>query len=478
MRQRVLQSPVLDRDEESPPTFSDLLRYLWDRRVRLLVWFVLFSGVGGIVLAAWWMFAARSAHAVVSLDFRGIERHEYPSGRKFVVEDLRSPKLLAKALADTGLERGSYRLQDVYRGIDVVPIVPVTVLERWKKQDRDGVQRTEFLPNEFALDVAPPGLDDEQRIRLLYAMVAAYQAEAKYEQEAERHRISRFDHADAGELVSRHDHWDIPILLRSHADGFATHVAALVRESQDFRDPGLNLGFLAVKRELEVWRMTGLEALAAMVHRDRLTQDREATLQRLQERQANLDIDLQKVTAEADATARLLQVVEQTRPVLAGQAAARDGAPLLDVATLEKVLKSDYVGPVVRRAGELNTEAARIAAARSQVEREIALLKDATDAGRAAPPGDFERLVVKVVQDLDRIVERYLKVLDAYLDAALTSSITLREGPYLRLPGPRVALIAVVDVFAAAMLSLMIVIGADSLRREPRARTGDSAPAA
>jgi len=459
-----MRSPLAEPLDSVPPSVGDLLRYLWSRRVRLLVLFGLLSGLGGVALLGWWLFGPRSAHAVIALGFSGIERHEYPSGKSFAIEDIRSPRVLSRALEDVGLAAGSYDLQEVYRGIDLVPIVPSSVVERWKKQDRDGAKHEQFLPSEFALDVHPRGLDDTERVRLIYALLKAYQEQVKYEQVAELHRVANFSTGPAAQLTTLYDYWDLPILLRLQSDSLAAHLAALIRESQNFRDPTLNLSFLEVSRELDAWRVIRLETLAAVVHRERLVKDRDAMLRRLEERQANLEIELRRINGQVESTTKLLEVVEQPKPFLAGQMAPRDGAPLLDVTTLEKVMKSDYVGPVVRRASELHEAAATAAAAKERVQREIALLTKAGDAGTGRPRAGFEDLVVLVADDIDRIVRHYLQVLDAYLDASVTRYVTLREGPYLRLASTSMALVAVAIVFTAAILSLLIVIVSDSLR--------------
>jgi hypothetical protein len=462
-------SPLVGPQDTVPPTVGDLLRYLWGRRVRLLLLFVLLSGVGGIGLLGWWLFAPRSAHALVVLGFRGIERHEYPTGKSFSIEDLRSPKVLARALDEVGLPAGSTDLEELYRGIDIVPIVPITVVERWKKQARDGTKREEYLPSEFALEVRPKNLDDTERVQLLYALVKAYQEEVKYEQEAELQRMAAAKLPVIG-LTTLYDYWDIPLLLRAQADLLATRLAVLIRDSQNFRDPEANLGFRDVNRELETWRDTRLETLAAVVHRERLVKDPDAMLRRLEERRANLDIELTRINAQVESATRLLEVVGQPQAVLAGQAAQREGAPLLDVPALEKILRSDYVGPVVSKMLLLQQEAAATAAARMRVQHEIELLGKRSDGWTDKPPPGFDELVTLVTTNLDEIVGRYEKVLDAYLDASVIRYVTMREGPHLRRPGARVALLAAAVVFTAAVLALLIVVLTDSLR--PGARSG------
>src|SRR5262249_13163509 len=120
----------VEASDTAPATTGDLLRYLYARRVRLLSAFVLLAGVGFAGLLGWWLFGPRSARAVLAIQFRGIERHEYPNGKKFSIEDIRSPGVLARALDDLAVPEPNRDLQRLYRGIDLTPIVPSPVLAR------------------------------------------------------------------------------------------------------------------------------------------------------------------------------------------------------------------------------------------------------------------------------------------------------------------------------------------------------------
>ena len=86
------------------PTFGDLIRFLWSRRVRLVTLFLLTAAVLGTCLLLWrYLIARQVAEGTLSITFRGMERHEYPSGRKFSVEDIRSPQVLSRARSNAGL---------------------------------------------------------------------------------------------------------------------------------------------------------------------------------------------------------------------------------------------------------------------------------------------------------------------------------------------------------------------------------------
>ena len=106
------------------PSFSDLLRFLWRRRVKLTALFLLFFGISLAGILLWRFLIARQiAEGTLSLTFRGIERYEYPSGRKFSIEDIRSPQVLLRARASSGLP-ASVALDRLSVGTEITPVIP------------------------------------------------------------------------------------------------------------------------------------------------------------------------------------------------------------------------------------------------------------------------------------------------------------------------------------------------------------------
>ena len=164
---------------EAEPTFGNLLHFFWARRVRLISIFLVSAGLLCVGLLFWRLVIARAViEGTLDMSFRGIERHEYPSGKKFSIEDIRSPQVLALARANAGLPSGT-AVQDLYVGVEIAPVIPSEVQARWRKQDRDGAKREEFFPREFRIRVHPKGLTNDQSAQFLSALVKAYQDEAR-----------------------------------------------------------------------------------------------------------------------------------------------------------------------------------------------------------------------------------------------------------------------------------------------------------
>src|SRR5664280_2298879 len=444
-------------DPESGPSFGDLIRFLWSRRVRLANLFLFFAGVSVVGLVIWRFVLARSVvEGTLDLSFRGIERHEYPSGKKFSIEDIRSPEVLSRARANTDLP-SSVASKDLYVGVEITPVIPPEVQARWRKQDRDGLKREEFFPHDFRIRVHPKGLTSDQSVQFLPALVKAYQDQVKFEQESALRRVSDFSTLSPADLVKSYDSWDLPMLLRDREAAFRQQIETLTKESHDFQDPRFGLSFRDVGADLATWRDTRLEALTAFIYKGRFVRDRDLMMKRLQQRLDELDVQVRQISGEAEQSPKLLEALDRSKPLLAGPLTNRDGAPLVDSTALEKLVRSDYVGPVVKRVTELHKQAKELDAEKSRAERGLAM-RSKTESPSARPASGLEEIVALVTKDLSRIVGNYNRLLDEYLNATVTSVVTLKEGPRITRDGPALATLAAVFLCLAAVIPFVVVL--------------------
>ena len=93
-------TPEVILPPNEPPGLTEAVRFLYKLRVRIAVRFFLLFVIGLVAFLYWYSFASKMVEGTIALTFRGMERHEYPNGKKFTVEDFRSPDLLTDAMAD------------------------------------------------------------------------------------------------------------------------------------------------------------------------------------------------------------------------------------------------------------------------------------------------------------------------------------------------------------------------------------------
>lgn len=456
--------PVEYVDEPPLPTFGDAVRYLWERRVRLAKYFLGLLALGVVGTLAWSFSRERVAEATLSLGFKGIERGEYPNGRKFVIADIRSQRVLQKAVKEIGKEKSFPAVDMVARGIQVQPVISGEIQALWKKQDKDGKKRDEFSPSDFLITARPKGMSADESVQLLYALMQAYQQDVKYEQLGALKFMGEVSRYNPNELIRLYDYWDLPRIIGENVAVLRGHVRSLTEEAKDFRDPKFNVSFQDLEQDLSVWSSTRLESLRGLVDGNRLVKNRDSMIKRLQFRQEQLDIQIRSVTQELLEATKLLETVDRPRTTLAGPMSGKDGLPVIDTNALDRLVASDYTGSVVKRVTGLQEKKTKLQEARWFAERDLALLAKAQDVPLEKLPPAFERDLGVVTTDLARILDTYSKLLTSYLDATVTSQVTLRDGPRVVRLGPSIRMVLAGVVFVCAVLALLLLIVDQSVR--------------
>ena len=448
-----------------PATTGDVFRLLVARRNQIMVWFMAFVTLGGIGLLLWWGLVPPETRGLLSLGFPGIERHEYPSGRPFTVEDIRSPDVLSRALDESGIDLDRISSKRLLAGIQITPMVPTDIQARWRRQEKDGSRRDDFKPSEFDVLVAVRGLDEEERARLFDALIVAYRETVRGEEIAANRRIPLLPEGDPGGILARSDPWDLPRIFLNQAVIFQGQLAASLEDARRMGDLRGEIQFREIGFDLDAWRKTRLESVQALVYHERLVGDERLMEYRLKERIADLDIKLQRVHREIEETERLLTKVDRPNSVVAGQGEARENASFVDAAVLERIVKNDYIGPVVRKASDLSGELGALTAGKATAQRELDQLRSLSSDPSARKGTKSEALAVldpllkAAITDFNGIARQYLVALDEFLQSQVLSRVRLREGPVqVRFGVPLGILIGAIVAGSALMAMLMVLV--------------------
>ena len=187
----------------------------------------------------------------------------------------------------------------------VAPVFPPEILSRWKKQDRDGVKREEYSPNEYEIRIALKGVPPRTQARLFDAIVKRYRDRVKFEQKASTRFVSDWSRGGYKDLVRDYDYWEIPYILGQNVEILDKSLSRLIEESRDYRDPSMQLSFRDIAKDLAIWSSTRLESLRALTFKGRLVKNRAAALVTVEYRLEDLNIQARRKaeeTAEAMST--------------------------------------------------------------------------------------------------------------------------------------------------------------------------------
>ena len=465
-------NPPIARDSNDPgpdPGFVDAIRFLYARRIQFAVRFLAFLGIGIVGLLNLYLSSPKVVEGIIGLTFRGIERHEYPTGKKFSVEDFRSPDLLRRALGDAGLQNLVADLEGLAAHVFVTPIVPGDIQARWKKQERDGSRRDEYFPNEFKMAVEVTGLSNAQRLRLFDALVRHYQDRVKYLQKSALSTVA-VTISPYEKLATGYDFWDLPSLFLVPYQSLVAELNTLILESLQYPDPKYQLAFRNIANDLNTWYTMRLQALEAATFQGRLVKNREAMMQRIQYRIEQLEVGVRQKAQEAGEQTRLLALIDRPKTVLAGQFGNEKGAPFVDGSALDKLLKSDYVGPLVARISKLQEEKEALEAEKARLQKQLGWLPKANNTDINSLPPGYKDIVQTAASDLREIIQSYNRLLDEYLTATVSSQVAIKQSPVITREGyPSTTILAAI-VFLSVFLTIALM-SLEHLYRKARDET-------
>jgi hypothetical protein len=211
-----------------------------------------------------------------------------------------------------------------------------------------------------------------------------------------------------------------------------------------------------------------------------LVRNRDIVMQRIQYRIQDLDIQIKQETQEANDAIHLLGVIDRPNALLAGQLNNKDGIPVVDASALDKLIRSDYVGPVVQRVSNLQQSIQAKESDKARLEKQLSWLPKSPTAGQV-PPG-YKELINTLSSELNSMIKNYNRILDDYLTATITSLVIVMQPPHIvTSSGYSNRLILAGVVFLSFILAL-IVVGVERLfekvREEPQAHKYSTAKGA
>ena len=443
-------SPHYD-SEPREPELADAVRFLYRQRTRLALRALILFVLGALAFAYSYLTSPKIVEGTLGLSFRGIEKGEYPSGKRFTVEDFRSPGVLTKALADAAISSQRIALADLAAHVYITPVVPGEIQSRWKQQDQAGAVREEYSPSEFRIAIEESGLTDEERLKLFDGLVKHYQETVKYDQKLAKGFVNPTD-TDYEKLAGEYDPWDIPALFRQTYRTLTNKLNDLITESLSYQDASYQLSFLGIAQELETWEQTRLEALEALTYHGHLVRNRDIVTQRMQYRVQDLDIQIRQKSQEASESLRLLEVIELPKPLVSG----RESSPIVDSSALDRLVKDEYVRPVVQRISSLQEEVQALQADKARLDNQLSWLPKSSEAAPRALPAGYRDLTTTISREIGAIIQKYNRILDDYLTATITSLVIIKQAPVVSRSGygPATVLpgIAVLSIFLAIIL--------------------------
>jgi hypothetical protein len=160
-----------------------------------------------------------------------------------------------------------------------------------------------------------------------------------------------------------------------------------------------------------------------------LARNRDIVMQRIRYRIQELDIQIKQQTQETNNAIHLLEIIDRPNGLLAGRLNNKDGIPMVDASALDKLIRSDYVGPVVQRISNLQHSIQIMESDKARLEKQLSWLPKSPTAGHVPP--EYKELINTLSSELTLIIRNYNRRLDEYLTATITSLIIVTQPPHI-----------------------------------------------
>lgn len=442
-------------EPETELDLADIARFFHVNRLRLIGYFSLFLVVGLGALFAWRFTRPLKVQGRLVLSFKGIEKGEYPDGRKFSIGTLRSPDVVRAALMDTKLAGDRAAASRLSPDVEIAPVIPRSVAAKWTKQDKDGSPREEYFPSEYAVSFALAGLPREAGVRLFKALVRRYRDQEKDMESSALRLATKNIQSDyyLGLLQdSSYEYEDIPRIFDASVAPLNASLGVMFGNAAD---PVVQAGLKGVQNDLTAWSTTRLETLKALASAAGIVKNRETASARVRYRLNENNILIQQKTGEIADAFKLLAAVQKPQPLLIGQGGKDSAAP--DAAALEHLIGGNYVSPVVKRIADLQQETKALEAEKIRLEKDAARIAQARVVVPGRLPAGYRDAVASASKELERIVGDYNAIVDQYLTTTVSNSIVVTDGPRVVREAPALNLQLALLVLLSGLLAVVWV---------------------
>lgn len=469
-RDETTEREAVDR----PLRIEDAVRYLVVRWRRLVL---VFAVVAISLAAVVWATRAQQVWPVrgtITLTFKGIETHRYPTGRPFDEGELISPTVIAEARRAAGLTASVAELAD---SVSVSAVIPPAVVARWQQQDRQGQEREAYYPADYRITIGGGRLSRDEKFSLFRGIVEAYQSHLRSELYVTEFHIS--DAIGFGDGWKRLDpfelpqpmHQALPIMRRAAttllelAEPSAQTLEQLqAEEPRELSEAAAavplgveDLSYSVLLAELHAqigqFESGPLASLEGLTYSRGITNDREQVLRTGEQLLLVLNQRLDQARQE---TAILKETIESVdRPQFMVPSFDGVNRPVeMNKDMIGTLLRNDYYAELIRRSIATGERVSQLQAERDALARRLQSLR-----GAAVPPTpEWETAARRAVDGFKALRDRYRELVVGYFDLVAASHVRIKNGPYVDYSGRTPASVVALALIAIALLMALFVV--------------------
>jgi hypothetical protein len=389
------------------PEFEGVdVRLLWNRVARgipQIVGLALLGTVIGVgIFLATDPFQTISTSARVVFSFPGFDRGQYPDHSKFQPDDIRSPSVIAQALANQHLDTSSQFLTSIRGALGIEGVVPPEVAREREHLRSLGQAPLPYTPDEYAITLSLPTdfpLSKRQRELLINEIVSVYRDNFQ-------RSYADMPRAFGNSFISLNnaDFSDYELILNNEIEDLLKYLHGLEKEAPSYRSPNTGLSFGDLTEQTTLFQQIQLSEPLGLIYLNGVSRDRHATLVKMDYLIDNLTENESAAIEEKKVVDQLLARVEsrQNNYTLAAKTGPRTDGPTVDAGVIESLVANDAYNLLVRQSLAAGMKVAEIDAKKVKVTQRRDRMQAFLERSAAGDQPALQAEVAKAIAELEK----------------------------------------------------------------------------
>lgn len=388
--------------------FREIFGRLRRGRVQILALVLIGAAIAPVVYLSTSPFSTETSSIRIVFSFPGFEAGEYPDHSKFQMDDLRSGRYLAGALARQHLNLSAKDTDDISNGLLVAPVIPPEISAEHERLRNSNVGIMPYSPNEFIVSINLPRsfpLSAKQREQLLLDIVDSYKTNFQ-----QTYADAPPTFGDAFKVLAGQDIFNYEYLLNKEFQTMIDFLDTRTKDAPIFRSRTTGLTFGDLARRTHELVESKVYFIFAQIRKLGYTDNPDGSLRQLQYHiSIYKQLALEASDEETFVNGLLAKDQEREQSYVLGiksQAVQqKQEAPIVDKNLVDSLLANDSFNFLVRTDLDIGIR-------QRQLQRQVDILDQRYEwVAEAAkePTSDHEREVNAVKDELRSLEPFYLK---------------------------------------------------------------------
>lgn len=415
--------------------------------------------IGGIYIL---INASSVSECKVALTFSGIDKHEYPNGKKFEMNDLiPSDAAIQAANVIQNPQKRKIFERNPKSFLFVDPFIPIEVQEKAIEMKKVKKETLYYLPNQyyirFVQKLAGP-ISGRERKQILYSLVQSFEHRF-YEDYVDRQLLT-FELPQT--LIKNSDYIDSFDVLNNTTDNYMGFINKRIEIAGYFQSTKTGKSFVDLQTELKNLRDIDLIGVDSLIYYYRLSKYKDFLLTKTQYKIKRMEQAREKKMLETEMVNNLLkQVLEKDKS--GANAAMSLGTPntqiVLDADTIDKLNQKEYLNLLIKRSLESGVESQNLGVDKKYLQEYIELLqKTQGKEVDVVSAKDFVEKRLEVIRlELIRIAKAANELNQEFMNSRYSKVIMITEEPHnLKSYDKSPIVVMVISIFAGIVISFVL----------------------